>query len=157
MYNRRVWRKFHLLGRVQVFVLSSLSAAIVAVPFAITSISHDETAFMRDLFWPHQFTPAIAFNSVFLSIIPVLLAYYHLGRLGAMLSLAVSVMAFYAGPLCAILVFRPHAESVGAVGYLGASLLLYVLLFVVHLRAATSSMIQSAQRALHLLDYGRIT
>jgi hypothetical protein len=144
-----VWRNFHILNRAQVFLVSSLSATIVATPFAIASILHERAGLFRDLGWPHQFDPLIIFGSVFLSLIPVFLAYYHLGRLGAMFSLAVAVATFYGTSLCALLFFEGGVWS-GAVGYTAICLLLYTTWFVLHTKAGGSRQIQDAQRRLGL-------
>jgi len=117
---RHVWRKFHILSRVQVFVVSCVCAAVIAVPFAIASISHDETALFRDLFWPHQFNPLINYGAIFMSVLPLLLGYYQLGRLGALLSLAVSVVAFCVMALCAFCSFGGHAPLFGTIAYVSA-------------------------------------
>jgi hypothetical protein len=147
-----VWQKFHVLNRLQVFVVSSVCAAVIAVPFAIASISHDETAIFRDLFWPHQFNPLINFGSIFASVLPVLLGYYHLGRVGALLSLAVSATTCFVTVLCAFRFFAGGAVLLGAIAYVGACVLLSMLVFALHMKASNSRAIRDAQRSPRLVS-----
>jgi cation transport ATPase len=37
-YNPVMWQKFHILSRAQVFVVSSVCAVVIAVPFALASL-----------------------------------------------------------------------------------------------------------------------
>ena len=152
-YNPAVWRKFHTLSRVQVFVVSCVCAAVIAVPFAIASISHDETALFRDLFWPHQFKPLINYGAIFMSVLPLFLGYYQLGRIGALLSLAVSAVAFCVTALCAFCFFAGHAPLFGTIAYVSACVLLSMLVFAAHMKASNSRAIQDAQRLLRLISY----
>ncbi len=69
-YNSAVWRTFHILGRKQIFVVSSVSSAVIATSFVLTSMSHNQTGILRDLVWPHQFAPIIIFGAAFLSLLP---------------------------------------------------------------------------------------
>jgi hypothetical protein len=145
-----MWRQLRLLGRVQIVIVASVCSAVIAIPFAIASISHNETAWLRDLLWPHQFDPFIIFSSVFLSLVPVLLAYYHLGRLGAMLGLAVSPVAWYSTMLLALLFIKCSGPLWGAMEFGGTCFLLYALLCVVHIKVANSRTVRDVQRVLHL-------
>src|SRR5258708_16185681 len=126
-YNSAVWRKLHILSRTQVFVVSSMSAAIITIPIAAASVSHDETAILRDVFWPHQLGPLIIFSSVFLALLPLLLAYYNLGRLGAMLCPFLSFVMLYALTVCAIFIFHYLSPCLALVGYPRPFLLLHFL------------------------------
>jgi hypothetical protein len=152
-YNTAVWRKLHILSRTQVFVVSSLSTAVITIPIAVASISHDETAILRDLFWPHQLAPLIIFSSVFLALLPLLLAYYNLGRLGAMLCPFVSFVMLYGLSVCAIFIFQYLSPWLAVVAYLGACVLLYLLVLRLHMKAATSHTVQDAQNALRLVRH----
>ena len=147
-----MWRKFHILSRVQVFVLSTVCASVIASSCAIALVRHDETAILRDLFWPHQSDAFINFGVVFVSLIPLFLGYYHLGRIGALVSLAVSAMTFFAIAFCAFFLFAPHAGLFGTVAYISACLLLCVLLFLVHMKASNSDALRNAQRLLRLIS-----
>ena len=133
--------------------MSSMSAAIITIPIAAASVSHDETAILRDLFWPHQLGPLIIFSSVFLALLPLLLAYYNLGRLGAMLCPCLSFVMLYALIVCAIFIFQYLSPWLAVVGYLGACLLLYLLVLRLHMKAAISHRIQDIQRALRLVHH----
>jgi hypothetical protein len=75
-YNPVVWQKFHILSGVQVLVVLSVCSAVIAVPFAIASISRNETAILRDFFWPHQLNSLIGLGSAFGSVLPLFLGYY---------------------------------------------------------------------------------
>jgi len=70
-----VWRRIQVLGPLQSFALGSACAAVIALPLAVRSISHDDTALLRDLFWPHQLDPYIVFSLFFIGVLPVLLGY----------------------------------------------------------------------------------
>jgi ABC-type polysaccharide/polyol phosphate export permease len=130
---------------------------VIAIPLAIASISHDDTAILRDLFWPHQFGPVIAFGSIFLSLVPILPAYYNLGRLGAMLCLAVSFAMLYSVVVCAMLIFQILPPWLALSVFVAACLLLYFLLFLVHMKAAIFPTIRDSQRTLGLLrDVGSL-
>ena len=145
-----MWRNFHILTRIQVFLVSSASYARIAASFAVRSASQHRGGFLANFWWPHQFDPLIIFGSVFLSLLPVILAYYHLGRLGAILAAAVSVIAFYGMAFCALYLFIVGA-AFGAVGYTVICLLLYVSLFLLHTRAAGSRRVEGVQRSLGLV------
>ena len=85
--------------------MSSVCAVVIAVPLALASIPSDGAPMYDFLAPPHQFDPVITLGSVFVSVLPVFLGYYHLGRLGALLSLAISAVTCFAVRLCAFLVF----------------------------------------------------
>ncbi|HEY6938906.1 MAG TPA: hypothetical protein VI424_17225 [Terriglobales bacterium] len=132
------------------FVVASACAAIFALPFAVNSTSSDETAMFRDLFWPHQLNPFLTFAVVFLALLPVLLAYYHLGRVGLMVSIGVSAGTGFVMMLSAVLVML--LGWLGVLAYAGIGLLIYLLVFLAHMKAAKSRSIRDAQRVLHLLQ-----
>lgn len=56
-YNVLVWRSFHRLTAMNVFIVASLSASFFAALVAFGSVSRDATNLMRDLLWPHQLNP----------------------------------------------------------------------------------------------------
>ena len=148
-YNAVVWQRFRILGRVQVFILSSVCAAIIASPFALASMGRYGRPFLG---WPHEFDPLINFGLGFVSVLPLLLAYYHLGRLGALLSLAVSALMYYATLLCAAFLFVFLGALVfDAVAYMCFCLLLSTLVFTVHTKLFNSRAIREAQRSLSLI------
>ena len=45
-----MWKKVHILSAAQAFVISSSAAAILAVPFALSVASPNETASLHDFF-----------------------------------------------------------------------------------------------------------
>ena len=104
----------------------------------------------RDLFWPHQLNPFLTFAVVFLALLPVLLAYYHLGRVGLMVSIGVSAGTGFVMMLSAVLVML--LGWLGVLAYAGIGLLIYLLVFLAHMKAAKSRSIRDAQRVLHLLQ-----
>ncbi len=108
--------------------------------------------------WPHEFDPLINFGLGFASVLPLLLAYYHLGRLGALLSLAVSALMYYATGFCAafLFVFLYDALVFDAVVYVCFCLLLSTLVFTVHTKFFNSRAIRDAQRSLCLIRYPQI-
>jgi hypothetical protein len=153
-YNAAVWQKFHILGRVQVFIVSTMCAAVIAGSFA--SVVGFRDGFLRDLFWPHQFDFFVNFSAFFLLVIPLFLGYYHLARLGVLLSLLVSALTYFAMGLCALFIFSVHADLLGAVAYVGAGLLLCILLFAAHMKASKSRVVREAQRLLRLTSFPQI-
>lgn len=152
-----MWRKFHQLTPVQVFVVACFSAAVLAVPYALANISNDDTAIFRDFLWPHELNPIIGFGAALVGIIPIFLAYYHLGRVGALVSTAICAISWYMAILCAIIVFRLHDETFGIVSYAAVCLLYCGLLFLSHLRAAKARWITRAQLSLGLSERSPIS
>ncbi len=150
-----MWRTFHILGRKQIFVVSSVSSAVIATSFVLTSMSHNQTGILRDLVWPHQFAPIIIFGAAFLSLLPILLAYYNLGRLGAILSLALSFVMLDGLTVGAAFLFLTLSPWQAAGVYLAACLLLYLVVLTLHMKAASSNAIRDAQRALRLVCYDK--
>lgn len=145
-----VWRAIHLLRPVPSFIVASASSAIFALPFALISAAHDETVTFRDLFWPHQFNPFLTFVLVFLMLLPVLLAYYHLGRVGVMVSIAGSLATGVVMALSALLL-TSRPVWLGAFAYVGIGLVVYLFLLFAHMKAAKSRSIADAQRILRLV------
>lgn len=65
----------------------------------------------RDLFWPHQFNPFLTFAVVFLAVLPVLLAYYHLGRVGLMVGTLAAMGTGFVMKLSTVLVMMGLARG----------------------------------------------
>ena len=105
-YNASVWQKFHILSRAQVFVLAGLCAVVIALAVALASIPTDGTSWNRFLGFSPQFDPFVNFGSAFLTVLPLLLGYYHLARLGVLVSLAVSAVMFWANSNLCVLRIR---------------------------------------------------
>ncbi len=100
-----VWQKFHILSRVQVFVVASVCAAVIALAIALVSFPADGTSWYRFLGPSRQFDPFINYGSAFVSVLPVLLGYYHLARVGALLGIAISLVMCFVTQVCAGFVF----------------------------------------------------
>jgi hypothetical protein len=156
-YDTVVWQKFHVLGRVQVFVVSSVCAVVIAVPLALASIPSDGTSMQPFLGPPRRFDPLITFASAFVSVLTVFLGYYHLGRHGALRSLGVSAVTCFVTYVCAFWIFGfelvGHSVVIQALTFVGALLAATVLIFVVHMKASNSSAIRDGQLALHLVPH----
>lgn len=144
-----VWRTFHILSPVQAFIVCVVSAVLVATGFAIVAILHGRTGLFRDFFWPHQVDPFVIFGAVFLALLIVLLAYYHLGSLGILLMLPASIGTYYGIALCAIYLFMAGV-SLGVIGYLIVLCLCTVFLYLAHNIANASRKIEEAQRRFRL-------
>jgi len=132
-----------------------VSAAIIAVPLALQAASRHETALLHDLFWPDKLDPYMMFSLVFLGIVPVLLGYYHLGRLGFLLNVAVGFALAWVMAVCGIICFVRIGHYFGSVGvstavYATCVLLVYMLIARLHLKAARSESVHDAQRKLRL-------
>ena len=154
-----VWRTLHILNPAQSFVLASVSAASIALPLAVQSVSRDQTALLRNLFWPDTLNPYITFSLVFIGVVPALLGYYHLGRLGFVLNVTAGFALAWMMAVCGILCFAYLGHHFGSVllstiAYAACVVLVYLLIARLHLRAATSPSVRDAQRSLHLLPTG---
>ena len=154
-----MWRRLHILSPVQSLVLASVSAALIALPPAVQSVSRDQTALLRNLFWPDTLNPYVTFSLVFIGVVPALLGYYHLGRLGFVLNVAAGFALAWMMVVCGILCFAYLGHHFGSVllstiAYAACVVLVYLLIARLHLRAATSPSVRDAQRSLHLLPTG---
>jgi hypothetical protein len=154
-----VWRRLHILSPVQSLVLASVSAASIALPPAVQSVSRDQTALLRNLFWPDTLNPYVTFSLVFIGVVPALLGYYHLGRLGFVLNVAAGFALAWMMAVCGILCFAYLGHHFGSVllctvAYAACIVIVYLLIARLHLRAATSPSVRDAQRRLHLLPTG---
>ena len=78
---------------------------MIALAVALASIPTDGTSWNRFLGFSRQFDPFINFGSAFVTVLPLLLGYYHWARLGALVGLAVSAAMFWATQLSAFFVF----------------------------------------------------
>ena len=151
-----MWRRIHVLDPVQSLVLASVSAAIIALPMAAQSVIRDETALLRNLFWPDTFNPYMTFSFVFPGVMLALLGYYHLGRLGFLLNLAAGFALVWimtvVGIGCFVRLGRCFGRVwVSATAYAASVVIVYILIAQLHLRAARSQSIRDAQRKLSLL------
>jgi hypothetical protein len=141
---------------VQSLVLASVSAALISLPLAAESVSRDQTALVRVLFWPDTLNPYLTFSLVFIGVVPALLGYYHLGRLGFLLNVAAGFALAWIMAVCGILCFAYVGHLFGSVwlstvAYASCVVLVYLLIARLHLRAATSPSVRDAQRSLRLL------
>jgi hypothetical protein len=121
-----------------------------------SQLSRDDTALLRDLFWGHQLNPYISFSLFFLGVLPALLGYFHLGRLGLLLSIAAGFMVMWLMAVFGILCFVTLGHYSGSVresafAYAAGAVLVYLLVAWLHLRASTAASIRNAQRKLRLL------
>jgi hypothetical protein len=144
-----VWKKFHILGQTQAFVLASACAVVLALAIALASIPPDGTSWTRFLGPSRQFDPFINFGSAFVAALPIFLGYYHLARLGALLGLAFSAVTYFAIQVCALFIFSFQlvGDSVLLQGitYLAICVLSWMLVFRVHMKASGSLAIYDAQ------------
>ena len=151
-----VWRRLHVLNPVQSLVLASVSAAIIALPLALQSVPHNDTALLRNFFWLDILNPYITFSFFFLGIVPALLGYYNLGRLGFLLSVSLGFAFAWIMAVCGLLCLmyvehRFGSVWLGTLAFAMCVLLAYVLIARLHLRAAKSPSVNDAQRKLRLL------
>jgi hypothetical protein len=118
-----MWQRFHILSRTQVLIVASVSAAVIASAVALASIPADGVSWYRFLGPSRQYDPFINFGSAFVSVLPVLLGYYHLARLGALLGVAVSAVTCFTTQVCAGLVFGfqvvGHSLMLQEITYIG--------------------------------------
>ena len=138
-----MWRILHVLSPVQSLALASFSAASLALPLAVQSISRDQTALLRNLFWPDTLEVYVSFSLFFIGVLPALLGYYHLGRLGFLLNVAAGFALAWIMAVWWILCFVYLGHHFGslwssAVAYAACVILVYLLIAWLHLRAATS-------------------
>lgn len=99
------------------------------------------------------------FSLVFLGMVPVLLGYYHLGRIGFLVSVAVGFALAWVMAVCGIICFvgvGHYFDSVrpSAAAYATCVLLVYMLIARLHLKAAESQSVHDAQRKLRLVLTG---
>ncbi len=152
---RPMWQKYHVLSRTQVFVVSVVCALVIGAAIGIASIPADGTPMYRFLAPSRDLNPYINFGLAFVSIIPVLLSYYHLGRLGILLGSAIAGFAVFATWICAIVVFGLEVLGTSrvteAATYSAFCILVAAIVFRAHTMASTSRGVQKAQRRLRLL------
>jgi len=146
-----VWRRIRVLGPLQSFALGSVCAAVIALPLASRLIFLDNTSLLRDLFWPHQLDPYVVFPAFFIGVLPVLLGYFHLGRLGVILSLGLGLALVWLMAVCAALCFVRLPVWLGMLSYTVCVLLVYLLMFWLHMKAVTSPSVRDAQRKMRLV------
>ena len=157
-----MWRRLHVLSPVQSLVLASISTALITLPLAVQSVSRDQTALLRDLFWPDSFNPYITFSIVFIGVVPALLGYYHLGRLGLLLNVVAGFALAWVMAVCAMMSFANVGHLLGRVwpstlAYAACVVLVYLIIARLHLRAASSPSVRDVQRKLRLLPMERFS
>jgi hypothetical protein len=151
-----MWRRLRVLNPVQSLVVASVSAAFIALPITVQLVSRDEAARFRIPVWPDTLNPYITFSIVLIGVLPALLGYYHLGRLGFLLSVAAGFAIVWSMAVCGILSFvwvGHYFASVwlSTVLYAACVVVVYLLIARLHLRAATSATLHDAQRKLSLI------
>jgi len=154
-----MWRKLHILGPVQSLLLASVSAALIALPIAVQLVSRDEAARFRIAFWPDALNPYVTFSIVLIGVLPVLLGYYHLARLGFLLAIAGGLAVSWSMAVCGILSFVWVGHYFGSVRlslvlYAACVVVVYLIIARLHLWAARSSFLRDAQRKLSLIPSG---
>jgi hypothetical protein len=147
-----VWQKFHVLTRAQVFVLACVCAAMIALAVALASIPADGTSWNRFLGPSRQLDPFINFGSAFVSVLPLFLGYYHLGRLGTFLGVAISALTCFTTRVSAALIFVFQLAGRSVVlqeaTYVSIWMLISVLVLWTHVKATKSPAVKDAQRLL---------
>jgi len=151
-----MWRKLHVLSPGQSLVLASVSAALIALPITLQSVSRDEAAHFRFQLWPDTLNPFITFPVFFIGVLLVLLGYYHLGRLGFLLSVFAAFAVAWSIAVCAIFSFVGAGHyfgsiRLGAILYSTLVVAIYLLAARLHLRAAKSPSLHDAQLKLRLV------
>jgi hypothetical protein len=125
---------------------------VIGVAVALASIPADGVSWNRFLGPSRQLDPYINFGSTFVSVFPVLLGYYHLARVGALLGVVISAMTFVATQGCAEFIFGfqivGHSLALQQTTYAAVWLLLSALLLWLHVKASNSAAVQDAQRVL---------
>jgi hypothetical protein len=150
-----MWRKVHILSPVQSLIVASISAAVISAPLTMKLVVPQQTGFHIPL-WPDAFDPYVNFSAVLMGVISPLLGYYHLGRLGFLVSLASGFAVTWSMAVCAILCFyylgRYWESAWLSFGtYVACVALVYLVVAWLHLRAARSSTFREAQRKLGLV------
>jgi len=147
-----MWQKFRILSRRHVFFVAFLCAVVIALAIALASIPADGVSWYRFLGHSRQFDPFINFGSGLVSVLPILLGYYHLARLGIFLGLAISALACFTTQVCAELIFEfqiiGRSLIVQKTTYVGVWVLIGALLLWAHIKASDSSRVRDAQRLL---------
>jgi len=133
---------------VQILFVASISAALISG--ALTIEFGNQTA-VPILFWPDSMNFCITFSIVSVGMISPLLGYYHLGRLGFLLTVVAGLATSWLMAVCAVVSFV-YLETVllSFATYAACLALAYMILVWLHLRAARSSSIREAQRKLRL-------
>jgi hypothetical protein len=154
-YNgQAMWVRFRILTRSHVFILACLCACVIAFPIALASIPADGTSWYRFLGPSRQFDPWIDFGSAFVSIVPLFVGYYHLGRTGAMVGAAAAMLLYMATQVVGTLVFGIEVFGkevvVKQVAYLGGCSLLTLSVLWVHFKASNSRTVRETQHSLGL-------
>ena len=154
-----MWRRVHVLSPMQSLVMASVCAAFISTALTILLVSREQTAF-RIIIWPEALDPYITFSVVLIGVISPLLGYYHLGRLGFLLTVASGFAITWLMAVCAVLCFAYVGYNLGHVWlsfgtYSGCIALTYSLLVWLHLWVSNSPTLHAAQQKLRLLSEGR--
>jgi hypothetical protein len=155
-----MWRRLHILGPAHSLMLASVSAALIALPITVQLVSRDQAARFRIPAWPDTLNLYITFSIVLVGVLLVLLGYYHLGRLGFLVSVALASAVVWSMAVCGILSFVWVGHYLGSVWlstflYAAFFVLVYLLIAGLHLRAASSSSLHDAQLKLRLIPSRR--
>jgi hypothetical protein len=149
-----MWQRFRILSPTQVFGLAAVCAVVIGAGIAIASIPADGIPMYRFLAPSRELDPYINFGLAVVSIIPVFLSYYHLGRFGVLFGITIAGLACFVTWLCAVVVFGYEmlgkSRVIEAATYTCFCLLVSVLAFMAHTRASNSRGVQNAQRLLRL-------
>jgi hypothetical protein len=122
-------------------------------------VSRDEAARFRIPSWPDTLNPCITFSIVLVGLLPPLLGYYHLGRLGFLLNIAAGFAISWSMAVCGIISFVWVGHYFGSVRvstilYAACVVVVYLATARLHLRAARSASLRDAQRKLRLIPSG---
>jgi hypothetical protein len=135
-----MWQRFHLLSRGQVFIVTLASAFLIAVSVAIVSVPTDGTSMNRFLAPSREFDPLMNSGPAFISVLAVLIGYYHLRSLGALIGIGISGLVFLLTRICGFVLFDfgmiGDSVLVQTCAYLAFCLLIAALIFVTHMKAA---------------------
>lgn len=156
-----MWRRLHVLSPVQVLIVASLSAASIAFPLTVQLASRHEGALIGSLFWPDTLNTYITFSLIFIGVLPALLGYYHLGRLGLVVNAVAGFALSWIMAVCGMLCFVVVGHYFGSVWlssavYCVCLVTVYLLLTRIHIKAATSPSVRDAQRKLRLPATGTL-
>jgi hypothetical protein len=149
-----VWQKFHILNQKQAIVVALASALFIALAVALASVPAEGISWVRFLGPSRRLDPVINFGSAFLAVPPIFLGYYHLGRLGAFLGLAVSIGLYFVTQVCAAFIFVMQLAGqvipLQEATYLSVCVLICLLVLFAHTKLSNSLALRKAQRSLRL-------
>lgn len=142
------------MSQKQAFIMASVSALLIALAVAVASIPADGVSWARFLGPSRRLDPFINFGSAFLMVPPIFLGYYHLGRVGVLLGMAVSAVLCFASQVSAFFIFVSQVAgqslALQETAYVSVCVLLGGLILLGHAKMANSAAVQEAQRSLRL-------